>query len=163
MKVRQTEIEIREVEHEILHPQRRALADRRELRGLKMRVAERRFVLPPDCERSESPQDGNQARAKQSQAALHLDQVRVVGDERARRAQVNHTARRGRGITEGMHMRHHVVTEPLLELGDLREIDVVHVLTHRGDGSCGDIDPEVVLRLCERDPKPPPESVTGLG
>src|SRR6185437_6126266 len=66
-KVRQTEIEIREVEHEILHPQRRALADRRELRGLKMRVAERRFVLPPDCERSESPQDGNQARAKQSQ------------------------------------------------------------------------------------------------
>ena len=39
-------IEVGEVEHEILHPQRRALADGRRLRGLQMRRAERRLGAP---------------------------------------------------------------------------------------------------------------------
>ena len=39
-------VEVREVEHEVLHPERRALADGRRLRGLEVRVAERRLVAP---------------------------------------------------------------------------------------------------------------------
>ena len=49
-------LEVREVEHQVLHPQRRALADGRRLRGLEVRVAERRLVAPLARERRERAQ-----------------------------------------------------------------------------------------------------------
>ena len=39
-------LQLLQVEHEVLRPERRALADGRELRRLEVRVAERRQVLP---------------------------------------------------------------------------------------------------------------------
>ena len=128
-QVREAEVEVREVEHEVLHPERRALADGGELRRLEVRVAERRLGLPlaPRTRASVRSTAITRVDAQQPEPALHLDQVGVVGDVRARRAEVDHAARRRRRLAERVHVRHHVVPEAPLVLGDLREVDVVEV------------------------------------
>ena len=65
--------------------------------------------------------------AQDGQSGAELDQVGVVGDIGARRAEMNHAPRGGRGICEGVHMRHDVVPEPLLVSRHRLEIDIVEM------------------------------------
>ncbi len=69
-------------------------------------------------------------RAQQRQPLAHQHEVRVVGDERTRRAEMNERTRRGCDSRERLHVRHHIVPEPPLELAGGREVDVVEVRPH---------------------------------
>src|SRR5215204_281108 len=62
-------IEIGEVKHEVLHPQRGALADRRRLGWLEMSVAERRLGAPLAGERGQRPQHAMHATTQQDEPA----------------------------------------------------------------------------------------------
>jgi len=93
---------------------------------------------------------------------VHLDQVAVVRDERAGGAEVNDATRRRRRLSEGVHVRHHVVAESLLVFCDLREMDVVEMQLHLGDGFRRNVHAEVALGLREREPQTPPEPVPCL-
>ena len=120
-------IDILDIEHQVLHPERGALADRRELRGLKVRVAERRLVAPLLGERRQRAKHVERAAAKQIQPATHQNEIGVVGDVGAGGAQMDERLCLRRDVAEGMHVRHHVVTETVLVTGDRIEVDVVEI------------------------------------
>ena len=61
-------LDLFQVDRQVLRPQRRALADGRELRGLEVRVAERRQVLP--LQRRTSP-GASIALARRAATQLH--------------------------------------------------------------------------------------------
>ena len=73
-------VDVFDVEHQILHPERCSLADRRELRGLEVRVAEGRLIAPllgEGCEGAndvEDPaaQDRRVRAASESRSALSV-------------------------------------------------------------------------------------------
>ena len=90
---RDAHVDVGEIEHQILHPQRRALADGRRLGGLKVRGAQGRLIGPRLRELGEAAQYVDDPAAEDRHALTHEDEVRVVGDERARRAVVDELLR----------------------------------------------------------------------
>ena len=83
-------LEVGEVEHEVLHPERRALADGRELRGLEVRVAQRRLGAPLPRERGQRAHHRRRASPRSSAKPSRIRiRSRVVGDVGARRAEVD--------------------------------------------------------------------------
>ena len=162
-------IEIREIEHEILHPERRALAHRRELRRLQVRVGERRLGAPRARELRERAQHRNDLRAEQREPFAHEHEIRVVGHEGAGRAEMDERPRRGSRRGERLHVRHHIVPEAALELRRLGKIDVVEVRTHLRDAFVGDhgvsalvAHTQLALRLGEGQPELPPGAMAPL-
>src|SRR5260221_9221615 len=71
-------VHVGEIQHEILHPERRAFADRGRLGWLQMRVAKRGLRAPLARERAEHAQNAENAAAQELQAAAHHDEIRVV-------------------------------------------------------------------------------------
>src|SRR6185436_18211678 len=111
-------VEIGDVEHQVLHPQRRPLADGRELCRLQMCVSERWLVAPGLGERREGAQNIEHLAAKEVEPTPHQDQIGVVRDVGARRSKMNEWFRRRSDVTERMNVRHHIVPETLLIGGD---------------------------------------------
>ena len=152
-------IEIGDIQHQILHPQRRALADGGRLRRLQVRRPERRLGAPLAREGGQRPQHVYALPAQELEAAPHQDQIGVVGDESTRRAIVNEGAR-GRGnIGEGVDVRHHIVSEPTLVRAHDVEVDVVDVRPHLGERVIGDRYAELLLRFGECEPELSPKRV----
>ena len=116
-----------EVHEQVRRPERRALADRRGLRGLVVRVGERRQVAVRQREVAQAPQHRDEAPFDERQALAHLDEVRVVRDVGRRGAPVDDAARRGRRRAEDAHVGHDVVPRRLLFLRRRLEIDVREV------------------------------------
>ena len=58
----------------------------------------------------------------------------------------------GRGVAEGVNVRHDIMTEPSLVRGDGRKIHIVQVLAHLGDRLVGNLDAERFLRFGEGEP-----------
>ena len=90
------------------------------------------------------------------QRLAHHDQITVVRHEAGRGAEVNDGACRGRDLAVAVNVRHHVVTQSALVLGDVGEIDVVAVLSQLIDLRAGDVQPKLVLGFRERDPEVSP-------
>ena len=108
-------IEIREVEHEVLHPERRALADGRGLRRLEMRVAERRLVRATRARTSPSARehvDDLRAQQLQRRRACRIRSALSVTYALVAPRWMNGRAA-GRDVAERVHVRHHVVPEAL--------------------------------------------------
>ena len=89
-----------EVQQQILQPQARPLADRRRLRRLEVGEAERRQVAVAAREVGQRRNGRDQSLAHQLECIPLLDQLGVVGDERAGRAQVNERLRLRRHLPE---------------------------------------------------------------
>ena len=92
----------------------------------------------------------------QGQRVAHDEHVGVVGDERAGGAEVEVRPRRRSLFAERVHVRHHVVAEPLFECGSGVEVGVVEMRAHRVESRTGDGHPELLLGLGEREPDPAP-------
>src|SRR5207249_12088643 len=146
------------VEQKLLHPQRDALSDGRELRGLEVGVGQARQVAVAACQLGERHHDGRDPSEQQLQPLAHQDQVGVVGDVRAGRAEVEEGARRRRLVPEVMDVRHHVVPHTLLVLGGALQIGVVQVRAQLSERPVGDGEAELALGLHEREPQPPPQA-----
>ncbi len=147
-----------DVEAEVLHPERGALAHGGELRGLEVRVGEAGEVGRADREALQRGEHGDQPAEQQAQAVAHHDEIRVVGDERAGGAEVEEGPGGGRLIGVGVHVRHHVVAVAALVAGRGGEVHVVQVRPKLRDGLIGDRETELALRLREREPEPAPQA-----
>ena len=93
---------------------------------------------------------------QQLQAFPHQDQVGVVGDVGARRAQMNERPRRRRLLAQMVDVRHHVVADPLLVLRRTLQVGVVQVGAQLRERLLRDIEAELALGLHQRQPEPPP-------
>src|SRR5213593_4133376 len=145
------------VEQELLHPQGDALPDGGELRRLEVGVREARQLAVAARELRERDDDGRDPSQQQLQPLAHQQEVGVVGDVRAGRAEVNEGTRRRRLLAKMMDVRHHVVPQALLVLGRAVEIGVVEVAAELGQRAIGDVEPELLLGLQQREPEPPPQ------
>src|SRR3989449_1830574 len=145
------------VEQELLHPQRDALPDGRELRRLEVGVCEAGQVAVATRQLREGDDDCRNPSQQQLQPLAHQEEVGVVGDVRAGLAEVNERTRRRGLLTEMMDVRHHVMPQPLLMLGRAVEIGVVEVAAQLGQRAIGDVETELLLGLQQREPEPPPQ------
>ncbi|OPZ68321.1 MAG: hypothetical protein BWY81_00891 [Firmicutes bacterium ADurb.Bin467] len=157
------EVDAFEVHQKVLHPERRALADRRQLRGLQVRVAERRERAVFPRERAQPSQHLGELFADERERVVQHQNVGVVGHVAGRRAQVDHAARAGARIGVGEHVRHHVVARALLVTGRGLVVDVKDVLPELLDLRFRHGQAHLHLALGERDPEPAPGRELAVG
>jgi hypothetical protein len=150
--------QLRGVEQQVLHPQRHALADRGELRRLEVGVREtgQGAVAPRGF--AEGHEHRGDTAEQDLQRFAHQQQVGVVRDIRARGAEMQVRARGGRLIGEMMDVRHHIVPQPLLVIRGAVQVRVVEVRRDLPDRGVGDVEPELPLRLEQRQPQPAPQA-----
>ena len=111
----------------ILHPQRRAFADRYGLRGLIMRIAERRCRTIP---LGKCGKVGNHLQKRvpnELQRGAVEDQVGIIRNIAACRTEMNDARRFGRGNAVGVYVRHHVMPHFFFPLGGKRKVDGIHI------------------------------------
>ena len=160
---REHRVDLLQVEQQVLHPQARPLAHRDRLGRLVMRIAERgqRAVAPG--ERPERAQHRDDLAADEAQRVPVQDEVGVVGDKAARRAQVDDARRARAAEPVGVHVRHHVVAhlalarlhDGIVDLLDVRG-KLVHLrLRHR--------QAQRMLGARQLRPEPPPRLKAAVG
>ena len=150
------EIQLLKIEHQILHPQRRALAERRRLGGLKMRISQRRQRLVLLRKIRKRGDRAQKPRAYLRESLPLKNDVRVVADIAARRAEMDYRHRLRAGRAEGMDMRHNVVAQLALLLRRKLIVDVGQVCAHLVKLFVGDVQPQLLLALREREPQSAP-------
>ena len=133
---------------QFIQPQRRALADRRQLGGLQMRVRQRRHVLVLIREIRQQVHHVEQLAAHDLQALAHDNHIGVVTHIAGRRAQMD-DARRLRALqTVSVDVAHHVVAALLLA--------VLRMGFQLGNLLVGNVQPLFLFRLRQRNPQLPP-------
>ena len=156
LQLRELEIELFDVKQQVVYPQAGALADGRRLGGLKMRIGKRRQGLVLFCKLTERRDGVHKELADDEQPAAHTDDVRIVADVAARRAEVDDGLCLGAALAEGQHMRHNVVPYLVLMCGRGGIVDVVYMRAHLVELFIADAKPQLLLTLCEREPQPAP-------
>ena len=110
----------------------------------------------------ERPEQRDETRPQQAEPTAHLDQIGIIRDEGARRAEMDHAASRRRRVAEQMDMRHHVMAKTPFILRRLGEINVVEMFPHVRYRGGGDIDAQFPFGLRKRQPEAAPESMPRL-
>ena len=156
-------IKLFKVRAEVLHPQRRALADRHGLRGLIVRIAERRRggVFAGKCRKIHHHAEKLPSQVFEAVAIQH--QIGVVRHIAARRAEVDDAGGGRRRLAVGVHMRHHIVAHLVLALfGDL-VVDVGDVRGELVDLLLRDGQAQLVLGAGKRHPQSAPRLEAHIG
>ncbi len=149
-------LDLVEVKHEFITPERRALADSDELGRLEVGVAEAREILPAEGEVGQGVDGPDKAVANVLQGLADQDQVGIVGDVTARGPEVDDRAGVGRGVAEGMDVGHHIVAEPFLVGAGGVEVDRLDVLSQLGDLAFSDVQTQLALGLGQGNPEASP-------
>ena len=151
-----------QIQHEIVTPHRGPFADGRRLGGLQVGETETCLVAVLLCELRQFVDDSHQTRDDDPQAVPDLQQFGVVGDETARRPEMDDSACRGTAVAERVVVGHHIVTEFALVFRGPIEIDVIHRGSHFGDLFGGNLQPEFPFGFRQRHPQPPPGGMLRL-
>ena len=149
-------IQLYQIADEVLHPQRCPLAHRDQLGGLIMGVAQSGSRLERFRETGKVGDDLQQLSPEVFQAVPVENDVGVIGDVAAGRAQMDDTGGGGRGLAVGIHVRHHVVTDFLFPRRGTGEVDVRDVGFQLLDLLFGDRQSQRMLGLGKRNPELPP-------
>ena len=89
----------------------------------------------------------------------HDDQVGVVDDELARRAQMDDSLGRGRGFFERVDVRHHVMAQAFFPTAGRLEVYVIERGLHLFQRVFADAhEPELALAACEFEPEAAPQA-----
>ena len=144
--------------YKLVNPEGRALADRRQLGGLQMRVGEARQVAPLFRESAELPHDLCGFFQNQARRVAQHDHIGVVPHIAGGRPEVNDRLRLRALYPVSVDMAHDVMA--YLALPRLRhvEIDVVAMRLELRHLLFGDGESERVLRPRQSDPQPPPRA-----
>ena len=145
-----------EIHYKILEPQARPLSRRGGLRRLEMRVRERRHVPVPAGEIRQRGDGVHEERTDAPKPFPELDDIGVVPDVAARRAEVDDGLCPGAGVAVGADVRHHVVAQPAFVFGGLFVVDVINMRAHFGNLVVRDGKPQLLFALREGDPELPP-------
>ena len=154
--VLQPRLDILQIEQQIVHPQGRPLAHRRQLGRLEVGEAERRDRLVGIGKDRQFLEQQHQFAADQAERLAHLHQVGVVADIAAGGAKMDDPARLWAEFAIGMDMAHHIVPQLFFLLFGQLEIDVGDVRLKLGNLLIGDLQAEFLLRLRQRHPQLPP-------
>ena len=157
--VLQRKVDLVQIGEEILHPQRRALADGHQLRRLIVRVSERRQRFVRLGEVRQIGDDLEQLTAQIAQTVAIEDQVGVVRHIAARRAQMDDARCGRRRLAIGIDVRHHVVADLLLAPADAVVIDVVDVRFKLRNLIIRDRQAQRGFSPGQRDPQPAPGAI----
>jgi len=113
-------VQVIQVQHQVLDPERGAFADGHRLSRLEMGVAQCRQVARARCEGSQAADDGQDAAAQELQAFGHQDQVGVVADITGGCPEMDDAPGCGALVAVGVDMGHDIVPDPgLVTLGIL--------------------------------------------
>jgi hypothetical protein len=162
LELTQTILELGQIKHQIVAPQRGPFADGRRLRRLQMREAQARQITILDGKPRQMVDDGRQLADEQFQPLPHQQQVGVVGDVATGGAEVNDRPGGRANVAVGMHVGNHIVPEPLLIRGRGGEVDVIDMGPEFGDLRGGDFESQLALGFGQRDPQFPPGAVPDL-
>ena len=121
-----------------------------------MRIGKRRQGLVLLCKLAQRRDGVHKELADDEQPAAHTDDVRIVADVAARRAEVDDGLGLGAALAEGQHMRHNVVPYLVLMRGSGGIVNVVYMCAHLVELFIADIEPQLLLALGEREPQPAP-------
>jgi hypothetical protein len=99
---------------------------------------------------------GRDAPRQQRETFANQDQISIVGDITARRAQMDDRPGRRAGVAIGMHVGHHVVPQLRFVSGGTLEVDVVHMGLQLLKLLLRDEQPKLALGFGQHDPQPPP-------
>ena len=149
-------VELLKIAEKILHPESRALADGHRLCGLIVRVAEGRHGGVFARERGEICQHAQKLATQIAQTVAVENEIGVVGDVAARRAEVDDAGGGRRGLAVGVDVRHHIVAHLALALLGHGVVNVGDVRFQLRDLPGGDGQSQLVLRAGKRAPQPPP-------
>ena len=152
-------VQLFHVEHQFLKPERGALSDGHKLRGLVVRIAEAGHGGVLLREVAEIRHDRCQFSAQIAQAVAVKNEVGVVGDVAARRAEVNDPLCAGGHRSEGVDVRHHVVAQLLFLRGDHVVIDGADIGGQLLDLFLRDGQAEGMLGPREAHPEPAPRFI----
>ena len=128
------------------------------LGGLEVGIAERGETSVLRSEIRQSANTPHDPVPDQGEGVPVQKQVGVVGDEGARRSEVDDPARRRRDIAEEVNVRHDIVAEAAFVPGGPLEIDVVERSLHLSERFPGDGQAELLLGPGERQPESAPVS-----
>src|SRR5690606_35164858 len=117
------------------------------------------LVLPGAGELRHHAQRGEEFSTQQLQAPPHQYQISVVRYESAGGTEVDERLGCGRRVSERVHVCHHIVPEATLVSCYSVEVYVIQMSAHLVDRLERDVDPQLPLRLRERQPEPPPQTV----
>ena len=152
------ELKVFNVLRQLVHPERCALADGRELRGLEVGIGKARQRLVLFGERREVAQHLRRLAQHELRRFTQDNDVRVVADVAARRAEVDDRLGLGALPAEGVDVCHHVVAHLALARFGCGVVDVVLVRFHLGDLLVRDVEPQRLLGARQRDPEPSPRA-----
>ena len=156
LQLRELEVELLDIKQQVVYPKAGALADGRRLGGLKMRVGKSRQGFVFLCKLTQRRNGVHKELADDEQPAAHTDDVRIVADVAARRAEVDDGLCLGAALAEGQHVRHNVVPYLVLMRGSSGIVNVVNMRAHLIELLVADIESQLLLTLGEREPQPAP-------
>ncbi len=156
LQARQAVLELPEVQHQVVRPQTRPLADRRQLRRLQVGEAEAGQVAIPPGELGQPIDHRHQPGADQLKRLSEQQQVGIVRHETTGGPQMDDAAGIGTDVAVGTDVGHDVVADPPLVLPGHFKIDVVDVLLQLRDLLRRDGQSQLRFRLGQRHPEPPP-------
>ena len=150
-------IQLHQVADKVLHPQCRPLANRDQLGGLIMGVAESGGRLVRFRETGKVGDDLQQLSPEVFQAVPVENDVGVIGDIAAGGAQMDDTGGGGRGLAVGIHVSHHVVADFLFPRRGTGKVDVRDVGFQFFNLLFGDRQSQRMLGFCQGNPELPPD------
>ena len=142
-----------QVHQQILNPERCTLADRRGLRGLKMREGQRRLILMLLREAGQCAHDKHQLLLHQVERFRHNDNIRVISHIAGCSAEMNDRLSLRTLHAISVNMGHDIVADFLFPCPGNLIIDVVLVSRQLIDLLLGDGKPQFMLCLRQSNPK----------
>jgi hypothetical protein len=155
-------LDFRQVQREIIGPQRGPLANRRRLSRLQVRVAQAGQVTMLLGEAAKLIDHRGQSAGQKLQPLAHQNQIGVVGDVTACGTEMNNRPSLGADIAIGVHVGHHVVPQLSLVSRRRLEIDVINVGLQLLKLLLADVQAHLLLGLGQYDPQPPPQAKFSL-
>ena len=149
-------VKLLQIHVQLVHPERGALADGGQLRGLAVGVGQAGHGLVLVGELGQICQHADDLLAHELQALAHDDDVGVVTDIAAGRAQMDDALCLGALQAVGVDVAHHVMADELLARNGVLIVDVVLVRLQLGNLLIGDGQALLLLGLSQRDPQPAP-------
>ena len=150
------EVELFQIKEQILRPKAGAFAGGRRLCRLEMRVGECRHIAIFFGEVGHGGDGIDQKGLDLQKRLAHDDDVRIVADVAARRAQMNDRARAGAGVAVGVNVAHDVVAQLRFIARRAFVVDIVHMRAKFVDLFLRHGKTEFMFRLGQSDPEPPP-------
>ena len=149
-------IQILQIQTELLHPKGGTLPYRSGLSRLKMRKRQRWQTFIRICKPGKLCDDIQQFLSNQMQRLRHHNNIRIIPHIAGGSPQMNNPFSLGTLLPIGINMRHHIMAHFLLPRFRHIIINIILMRLQLINLLLGNIQPQLLLRLRQSNPEPPP-------